>query len=166
MNDKQFVYESSLTCCRGSGSATMSEPVGGFAHAAISTMFNPPPTTSTSPPTNLSTITPPPKNNNKGNGHIVGAVIGAVAGLVIIVGLVVWVMRRRGRTLRPHEMHGESAEEKRDIMYKRQELPAEIPAELLKGQNPAELQGERENNDELISPVELPADGFYGDRAK
>lgn len=144
----------------------MPEPVGGFAHAAISTMFNPPPTTSTSPPTNPPPTTPRPKNNN--NGHIVGAVIGAVVGVVIIVGLVVWAMRRRRRTtLRPHEMHGESAEEKRDIAYKCQELPAEVPpAERPKGQHPAELQDEREYNDELISPVELPADGFYGDRDK
>jgi hypothetical protein len=143
----------------------MREPVGGFAHAAISTMFNPPPTTSTSPPDNSPTSTPRPKNNN--NGRIVGAVIGAVVGVVIIVGLVVWAMRRRRRTLRPHEMHGDSAEEKRDSAYKCQELPAEVPpVEPSKGHYPAELQDEREDNDELISPVELPAEGFYGDRVK
>jgi hypothetical protein len=126
-------------------------------------MFNPPLTANTPPPTNLPTLAPRPKDNN--NGHIVGAVIGSVAGIILIVGLVVWAIRRRRRALHPHELHGESAQETRDITYKCQELPADVQP-VRQNQHAAELQGESKDNGELISPVELPAEGFFGNRSK
>ncbi|PVH92096.1 hypothetical protein DM02DRAFT_663272 [Periconia macrospinosa] len=140
----------------GDGSATMTEPVSGFAHAALSTMFNPPPPTSPSPPT--SPPSNPPRPEDSHNAHIAGAVVGAVAGIVIIVGLIAWILHRRRRALPSHELPGESAQ-KKDIKSKCQELPVDSPlVELPEDQRPAELQDERRDSGVPTSPSELPAE--------
>ncbi|KAK5098956.1 hypothetical protein LTR70_000923 [Exophiala xenobiotica] len=79
----------------------MTQPVGGFAHAAISTMFNPPattpPTASLSTTYNL-TITSATQHQRESNtADIAGAVVGAVAVLVMFVGLSIWLLRRKLR---------------------------------------------------------------------
>ena len=101
-----FIYYSSLTTISGDGGATMTQPLRGFAHAAIFTMFNPPatpfpmpdpPTTSPST-TNNPTITSAPKHNRKSNAaDIAGAVVGAVAGLAMVVGLSLWFLHRKSK---------------------------------------------------------------------
>jgi len=94
-------FHSSLTISRGEGGATMTQPVGGFAHAAISTMFNPPPTTPRTPSPSTTynpTITPATQHHRESNAaDISGAVVGAVAGLAMVVGLSVWLLRRELR---------------------------------------------------------------------
>lgn len=131
-----------LTSCRGNGSATMTEPVGGFANAALFTMFNPPPPTSTSLPTGLPTTSPYPKAKN--NTYIAGIVIGAVAGIAIVVGFAACIVCKRRKAQRPVEVHGESAQEK-GTKSKFEHLPVELPPremppiELAENQRPAEL---------------------------
>lgn len=132
----------------------MTEPFGGFAHAAISTMFNPP-VTSVSPTIPTATRASPKKDNND---YIAGAVIGSVAGMTIIMGLITWVLRRRrrGRTIR-HELHSESSRNKKDKVAQCRELPAQdVPVELPVDQDPAEPQDEREDRMAPTSPIELP----------
>jgi hypothetical protein len=143
-----------LTVCRGSGGATMTEPVGGFAHAALSTMFNPPPPTSTSPPNSVPTIPPRPKKGNK--AYISGIVIGAVTGIVIMVGLVAWLLCRRRRASHPFEMPGESAQSEDMRLKFRHSLVGMPPAELHEDQRPAELQGEGQEVHTQTNPSELP----------
>ena len=131
-----------LTACRGNGSATMTEPVGGFANAALFTMFHPPPPTSTPPPTSLPTILPHHKTKN--NAYIAGIVVGTVAGIAIVVGLAACIVYQRRRGQLPSEMHGESAQEK-GTKLKCEHLPVELPPremlpiELAETQRPAEL---------------------------
>ncbi|KAK5124901.1 hypothetical protein LTR85_001091 [Meristemomyces frigidus] len=87
----------------------MTEPVGGFAHDAISTMFDPPstassPATSSLPPTDAPPTTSGAKHHHGSNvGAIVGAVIGGIAGLSIAACLAIWVLRRRGRLSRSQQ---------------------------------------------------------------
>jgi hypothetical protein len=114
-------------------------------------MFNPPPPTSTTPPTNNtslpSSLPTIPRHKDKNNAYIAGIVVGTVAGIVIVVGLTAWIFYRRKRTLRLHEMPGESSQ-KQDVKSKRRELPVEpSPAELPDNQCPAELQGNGQNED-------------------
>jgi hypothetical protein len=131
-----------LTACRENGSATMTEPVGGFANAALFTMFNPPPPTHTSPPTSPPPIPPHPRA--KSNAYIAGIVIGTVAGIAIVVGLSACIVYQRRRTQRPFEMQGESAQEK-GTKSRCEHLPVEMPpremplVELAENQRPAEL---------------------------
>jgi len=126
----------------GNGSATMTEPVGGFANAALFTMFHPPPPTSTPPPTSLPTVLPHHKTKN--NAYIAGIVIGTVAGIAIVVGLAACIVYQRRRGQLPSEMHGESAQEK-GTKSKCEHLPVELPPremlpiELAETQRPAEL---------------------------
>ena len=120
----------------------MTEPVGGFANAALFTMFNPPPPTHTSPPTSPPPIPPHPKA--KSNAYIAGIVIGTVAGIAIVVGLSACIVYQRRRTQRPFEMQGESAQEK-GTKSRCEHLPVEMPpremplVELAENQRPAEL---------------------------
>lgn len=126
----------------------MTEPIGGFANAAISTMFNPPP-----PSTSLPTATPHPKAKN--NAYIAGIVIGTVAGIALVAGLIVYILRKRRKAKHPFEVHGESAQEaelhgesaqEKGEKSKCEQLPAELP--------PREMpRTELPEND---CPVELP----------
>ncbi|KAH8727348.1 hypothetical protein GQ44DRAFT_825053 [Phaeosphaeriaceae sp. PMI808] len=138
----------------GYGGATLTEPFGGFAHAAISTMFSPP-VTSVSPTIPTSTRASP-KNDN--DGYIAGAVVGSVAGIAIIVSLIALVLRRRRRITIPYELSDESSRNKKDKVAQRRELPAQdVPVELPVDQDTAEPQDEREYRTTLTSPIELPA---------
>ncbi|KAL5331048.1 hypothetical protein ACEPPN_000577 [Leptodophora sp. 'Broadleaf-Isolate-01'] len=114
----------------GDGGATITQPVGGFDHAAILTMFNPP---TIIPPT----VTPPLKTpdthpHHEGNaGDIAGAVIGAAVGLAIVIGLNVWILRRKSGKDRyqvspPQELTGESIRRELAATPPCQELPAEM----------------------------------------
>ena len=73
----------------------MTEPATGFAHAAISTMFNPPPPSPT-------TIAPSPTASPLTQHHrdppvgvIVGATVGGVAGLALVLCLILWPLHKR-----------------------------------------------------------------------
>lgn len=142
----------------------MTEPIGGFANAAISTMFNPP-VMSASPTTNTTTHHSQKGSNDR---YIAGAVVGAVAGIALIAGLIFWILQRRSRrrgTTR-QELPGESSTHKNDMMasYRgnsTQEMPNELPAqdmpvELCEDSNPAELPNKRGDRAAPTSPVELP----------
>jgi hypothetical protein len=134
----------------------MTEPVSGFANAAIFTMFHPPPPTSTPSPSSPPTTPPHPKEKN--NAYIAGIVVGTVAGIVIVVGLTTYIFYRKRRASLPPEMHGESAREK-VLKSECQHLPVQTwPIELPENQRPAELSGERQDGNELNSPSELQAE--------
>ena len=132
----------------------MTEPVGGFAHAALSTMFNPPPPTSTSPPNNFPTNIPSSKKSN--NAYIAGIVIGAITFIVFMVGLIAWILRRRRRATHRFEMPGESAKSEDKRLKFRHSLAGIPPAELHEDQRPAELEGEGQDGHAQTNPSELP----------
>lgn len=143
------------------GGATMSAPVSGFADAAIYTMFHPPPPTNTSPTTTssssiLPTIPPSKKHNS---AYIAGAVVGSLAGVLIIVGLVAWIVYRRRRRA-THPSIPRDYEEYRDKKLEHQELPADIlPVELPESQCFAERRDTKSECQELpaeILPLKPP----------
>ncbi|KAH8692510.1 hypothetical protein GQ44DRAFT_719790 [Phaeosphaeriaceae sp. PMI808] len=137
----------------GYGGATLTEPFGGFAHAAISTMFNPP-VTSVSPTIPTSTRAGPRNDNDD---YIAGAVVGSVVVMAIIVGLIDLILHRRRRITIPYELSDESSRNKKDKVAQRRELPAQdVPVELPVDQDTAELQDERGDRTTLTSPIELP----------
>ncbi|KAH6663379.1 putative cell wall anchored protein [Halenospora varia] len=110
----------------GDGGATVTQPVGGFVHAAISTMFYP------SPTINSPTITPAIKHHHESNaGYIAGGVIGGVVGLAIVMGLAVYILRRKSgkdhyQCSPPQELTGESLPKELATKPPFQELPAEM----------------------------------------
>jgi H+/gluconate symporter-like permease len=140
-----------LTIYRGYGGATITEPVGGFDDAALSTMFNPPSPTSTfSPDSHL-------QNKNKNNAYVAGVVIGAVTGIVMVMGLVAWILRRTRKVQRAFEMPGEATQSE-DLRQKFRHSLVEVPppTELHEDQLPAELQDERQDENAHTGPSELP----------
>ena len=137
----------------------MTQPVDGFAHAAISTMFNPPATTPLTPssPTpnpstsNNSTTSPAAQHHREINAAtIAGAVVGAVTGLIVIVGLSVWILHRKSRKDRSERsVHQEPARgsggggvlgtsECKELSTEKppQELPTEPPPQELPAYSP------------------------------
>jgi H+/gluconate symporter-like permease len=127
----------------------MTEPVGGFDDVALSTMFNPPSPTST-----FSSNSHPKKSNN---AYIAGVVIGAVTGIVIVMGLTAWILSRTRKVQHPFEMPGEPAQSE-DLRPKFRHSLVEVPppTELHEDQLPAELQGERQDENAHTGPSELP----------
>lgn len=112
------------------------EPVSGFAHTAISAMFNLPPATSTPPdsPTQPIVIT---------TAQIAGSVIGAVVGISIIVVMFLWVIRRKRKAPRCAESNIVSTQRKEDVDSVTQELSANsMLMELEEQRCVAELDGE------------------------
>ncbi|KAL1797101.1 hypothetical protein ACET3X_003707 [Alternaria dauci] len=95
------------------GGAAVVEPSGGFAHLAISAMFNPPAATSI--------LT---QANTTDTVQIAGAVVGAVAGSSILVILLVWVMVKRRKAQRSAEPHTALAQDKEEVSSTIHELPA------------------------------------------
>lgn len=133
-----LIHNNQLTHCRGDGGATMTEPVGGFAQAAMSTMFNPPKSSpSTTVPTTAVPSTKSPGDSGPSSATIAGAVVGSVAGFIIIAALAIFFLRKKKKKPSPepvrHELTGEFQTEELDSKSPKQELPAEIPIMELPG---------------------------------
>ncbi|EON69431.1 hypothetical protein W97_08691 [Coniosporium apollinis CBS 100218] len=148
----------------GDGKATMTKPLGGFAHPAISTMFNPPPTESpaaknlTSDPSTVPPSSEPHRDSN--TAEIVGGVVGGVVGLAIIGGLIVWIMRSKSRKHRrqrssAQELAGESACRGLAAKPPCEELPGDMSQ--LKADAELETPVTKYVKEPMRDPVELPA---------
>jgi hypothetical protein len=150
-----------LMISRGDGGATMTQPANGFADPAIFTMFNPPKAnTPTEPvvltPSGLSQ--PGLQRGGRRNNSVIGGVIGAVGGwLVLTLAVSICILRRRRRARKaqsgteneysspkelagesqfsssPHEIGGPFPDcEELEAKYPPQELSAEVTFDNIK----------------------------------
>jgi len=142
----------------------MTKPLGGFAHSAISTMFNPPPTESPAAKnltTDPSTVPPSSEPHRDSNtAEIVGGVVGGVVGLAIIGGLIVWIMRSKSRKHRrqrssAQELAGESTCRGLAAKPPCEELPGDMSQ--LKADAELETPVTKYVKEPMRDPVELPA---------
>lgn len=98
----------------------MTQPVGGFANAAVYTMFHPPPPTAT-PSTNATAVPDSRQQHSSNTGAIAGGVVGGVVGLAGIACLALWLRRMKSNHRRQAQLQE---------MTQRQELDpdAALPA--------------------------------------
>ncbi|KAF2087703.1 hypothetical protein K490DRAFT_73631 [Saccharata proteae CBS 121410] len=121
------------------GSATMTAPVGGFAQAAISTMFESRPSNSAVP------------SKHSDAGAIAGGVVGGLAGLALILGVVLFVLHRAKKAKKAKESTQQLQQEKPEMGYepRRQEMELNLA--------PQELDSQAQRAEQTRThPIELP----------
>ncbi|KAF2493487.1 hypothetical protein BU16DRAFT_81154 [Lophium mytilinum] len=145
-----------------SGGATVTAPAGGYNSTGLAQLMGVKrvwPTSNTS-----QSATPKPHSHHKKTnvGVIVGPVIGGVAALALLAGLLLWFRQRRHKkAMTPHELE---AAEKSELHEEPKKMPYELPVDSHKPYEMAEQHGLAEApRDTTTHAVELDATTISGD---
>ncbi|KAF1969530.1 hypothetical protein BU23DRAFT_539447 [Bimuria novae-zelandiae CBS 107.79] len=131
----------------GEGKATVGEPKQGWTEKGLGEVFRKSrytvPSTWNLPPDPTTQSNPTGEKKKSNVGAIAGGVVGGVAGLALIAGLLFFLHRRRVKARSPTELHSDSATGSRDGDEKKNKLDAKDQYELqgINENNPAELPG-------------------------
>ncbi|KAF2812473.1 uncharacterized protein BDZ99DRAFT_518310 [Mytilinidion resinicola] len=139
-----------------SGGATITAPAGGYNSTGLAQLMGVKRIWPTSAPPPSPSAPPPSHHKKTSVGVIVGPVIGGVAALALLGGLLLWLRHRRHKkAMTPHELE---AAEKSEMHEEPKKMPYELPDDNRIPTEMAEQHGLAEAPRETTTyAVELPA---------